>query len=67
MDQQNTNVPKNIDAEFEPPVEETAIEMQVVKPIKKSKSQDSKVYKTINGITFYNIDSCAGRYRRSTQ
>ena len=53
MDQQNTNVPKNIDAEFEPPVEETSIEIQVVKPTKKSKSPDSKVYKTINGITFY--------------
>ena len=54
MDQQNTNVPKNIDAEFEPPVEETSIEIQVVKPTKKSKSPDSNVYETINGITFYN-------------
>ena len=49
MDQQNTNVPKNIDAELEPPVkeisaefetpvEETSIEIQVVKPTKKCKS-----------------------------
>ena len=54
MDQQNTNVPKNIDDEFEPPVEETSIEIKVVKPIKQSKSPDSSVYKTINGIVFYN-------------
>ena len=55
MDQQNTNVTKNIDAEFEPPVEETSIKIQGVKPIKKSKSPDSNVYKTIYGINFYNI------------
>ena len=56
MDQQNTDVTKNMIAEFETPapVQESSIEIQVVKPSKKSKSSESNVYTTINGIIFYN-------------
>ena len=54
MDQQNTDVQKNMHAESDTPVEETFIEIQVVKPTKKSTSSETMIFKTFNGIVFYN-------------
>ena len=62
MDQQNTNVPKNIDAEFEPPVVETSVEFETsveetsieIQVSSNNTSKNENVFKTINGITFYN-------------
>ena len=65
MDQQNSDVQKNMHAESDTPVEETSIEIQVVKPTKKSKSSDSKIYKNINGIIFYSeIEAVYKQYKK---
>ena len=61
MDQQNTISQKNIDPEFEEPIQETysktsdpfPFNHDIVQPKKKNKSEDNDIVKTINNVNFY--------------
>ena len=70
MDQQNTISQKNIDPEFEEPIQETysktsdpfPFNHDIVQPKKKNKSEDNDIVKTINNVNFYaKFETCQAK------